>query len=61
MLHPVDSPFFCCRSLIELDDVRLFSVVRRWGEEFFEDAQPQRQYLVIALEFLSGRGYIFQF
>lgn len=48
-------------SLKELDDIRLFPVVRRRGEESFEGVQPQRQYLVIAWEFLNGRGYTFYF
>lgn len=61
LLHPVDSPFFCCTALKELDDIRLFLVVRRRGEEFFEDVQPQRRYLVIDWEFLGSRGYIFYF
>lgn len=61
LLHPVDSLFFCCMSLEELDNIRLFPLVRRWGEEFFDHVQPQRQYLVIAWEFFNGTGYIFYF
>lgn len=61
LLHPVNSPFFCCMSLKELDDIRLFPVARRWGEESCDNVQCQRWYLVIAWEFLNGRAYIFCF